>query len=233
MTLKESYQNAYASKNKALKAQYKIKNDALSAEKKRVRNQGAEELRQAYAAFLRQITSAEQTLRAQGRTDGAAQNQKAGAVLSHQGAQQARRNETASNIAEIEQQIKTERAALDKKLADNQTALTQKLDNLAIKEQQAAEKAKQKAKEKAEKEAAKSSKSSNKSSSKATTKSQVISMLRMGIYDESFAGILGISDSEVRQYIKDYQKKASKSTNKNSVLDENGKLPGTYKPPLK
>ncbi len=240
MTLKESYQSAYDAKNKALKAQYNVKTKVLEEEKKSHRDKGAEQLRQAYATFLRSMASAEQTNRAAGRWGGAAQNQKAGAVMTHKQAQAEKRSQTADKMASVDQEITTQRAALDKQLSDNQTALQQKLDNLAIKEQQAAAKAKEKAekeaakaKEKAEKEAAKSSKSSSKSSSKATTKSQVLSMLRMGIYDASFAGILGVSDSEVRQYIKDYQKKKSSSTKKSSALDENGRLPGTYKPPLK
>lgn len=235
MTLKESYQSAYAAKNKALGAQHKVKIKALIDEKKSHRNKGAEQLRQAYAAFMRTLAGADQANRAAGRWDGAAQNQKAGAEMSHKEAQAEKRSQTADKMASVDREIATQNATLEKQLSDNQSALQQKLDSLAIKELQAAAKAKEKAEKeaaKAKEKATKSTSKSSKSSSKATTKSQVLSMLKMGIYDASFAGILGVSDSQVRQYIKDYQKKNS-SAKKASALDENGRLPGTYKPPLK
>ncbi len=222
MTLKQSYESAYAAKNKALAAQYKAKKKAPSDEKKELRRQGSDTLREAYAKFLRSAATTAQTLKVEGKQDGAAQNQAAGQREAHSAAQSKRRRESAAKVAALEGKIKTEKAALDKKVADNQTALQQKLDSLAIKERAAAEKA-----------AAKTTKSTTKSTTKATTKSQVLSMLKMGIYDSSFAGILGVSDEEVQKYLKDYQSKKKKTTVADSALDPNGKLPGTYKPPLK
>lgn len=212
MTLKESYQSAYAAKNKAIKAQYTAKKKTLSSKKASLQAQGEEELRKAYAAYMRSLGVAGQQNRADGRYGGAAENQKAGLSGDHKQAQKERADDTARKVAEVDAKIKTERAAMNKKVADNNTALKQKLDNLAIKE-------------------ATSSKGGGKSG--ALTRSQVLSMLRMGIYDESFADILGISEAEVRDYLFRYDEKNKKDGDKNTNLDELGRLPGTYKPPLK
>ena len=231
MTLKESYQSAYARKNKAITAQYNTKKATLTAKKKRLQKQGEEKLRAAYGEYMRAAAAAGQVERADGRWGGAAENQKAGLKTAHRAKQENNRADTAADVAAVEEQISTATADKDKKLSDNAIALQQKLDNLEIKEAEAAKKAAEKATKSAK---SSSNKSKGSASSGKVTRSQAISLMKMGIYDASFAKILGISDDEVRSYIKNVGKKSSNndSSSKNKTASDN-RLPGTYKPPLK
>ena len=219
MTLKESYQSAYARKNQAIRAQFQTKKATLTAKKKQLSEQGDEALRQAYGEYMRSAASAAQLNRADGRFSGAADNQRAGLGSKHRAAQESRKAETAADVAKVDEQLDKMEANKDKKLADNQTALQQKLEALEIKE------------------AASKSKASNKgkggTSSGKLTKSQVISLMKMGIYDASFAKILGISDDEVNDYIKSLGQKKKTTGKDDKTTSSDNRLDGTYKPPLK
>ncbi len=225
MTLKESYQNAYERKNKAVKAQLKTKKATLTAEKKRIKEQGEETLRAAYSDYMRSAAAAEQQNRAEGRFGGAAENQKAGLGAAHSQKRDALKADTAADIAAVEDQITTAVAAAEKTIANNDSALQQKLDQLKIKEIEAAPKAAAKTEK-----GGSSSSSSSSSSKKGLSPSQVLSMMAKGIYDERFAQILGVSDKDVQYYVR-YAKLKMQEVIVEGEKDT--RLPGTYKPPLK
>ena len=164
-----------------------------------------------------------QQARAAGRQGGAEQNAVGGVLAAHRTAQQSRVATMNRSLSAVDSDIALAEAQAQKSIADNQTALTFKKDQQKIKEQAAAAKAAEKA-AKATKTTTKKSSSSYKSSS--LSKAQVLSLMRSGIYDEKFAGILGLSDQQVRDFIKNNQK----STKEEKVVY---RLPGTYKPPLK
>lgn len=214
MTVKQSYQNAYAKKNEAITKQYKSKKATLSAKKKRLEHQGEEKLRAAYIEMMRESAAAGQQNRAVGRFGGAAENQASGLKKQHAAERENISRATAEAVETVEQQLKNAAADKDKKISDNNAALQQKLDNLNIKEQKAAQKG--------------SLGVSSKSASGKVSKSQAISLMKMGIYDASFADILGISDEQVRAFIKGLGKEKTKEEEKTD-----NRLPGTYKPPLR
>ena len=122
-------------------------------------------------------------------------------------------------MAAVESQLKTAAADKDKKLSDNAAALQQKLDAIALKEESAAQK---------------SGKSVKSGSSGKVSKSQAITLMKMGIYDTSFAGLLGISDKDVREYVEAVKKgkKKTAAQDTDNASTGNTRLPGTYKPPL-
>ena len=216
MTLKESYQSAYARKSQAIRAQYTTKKAVLTAKKKRLREQGAEQLRQAYGDHMRAVAAAEQQNRAAGRFAGAAENQKAGMKAEHREAQESRMADAAADIGKVEEQLVRLTANKDKKLEDNAIALQQKLEALERKESTAKA----------------GGKSVGGGGSKGLSRSQVISLIKMGIYDSSFAGILGISDDQVMDYVKNLTKK-KKEPEQEKKTSSAVRLDGTYKPPLK
>lgn len=217
-TLMEAYERSYAQKNKAIEQQLKIKKATLKQEQQRVVTAGENQMRQAYAEYMRAVALKDQQSRAGGRFGGAAENVKNGLGVTHRAAQEKRLSETKANVAELDEQILAAEASAQKSIAGNKAALQLKKDQAEIKAAQEAAKAAEKAKSSSGKT------SSSKSSSGGLTNSQVISLMKMGIYDASFAGILGISDDEVRTYIKNGGK---------STTSSDAKLPGTYKPPLR
>lgn len=223
MTLKESYQNAYARKNQAVSARYKVKKAALTSKKKRLEEEGSEKLRAAYGEYMRSAATLDQQNRSAGRFGGAAENQKAGLTASHEGEREQIKAEVSADVAAVETQIKNAAADRDKKLSDNATALQRKLDSIALKEAAAAQKS-----------GKDSSSGSKDGSTGKVSKSQAITLMKMGIYDASFAGLLGISDKDVRDYV-EAVKKGKKKTSVQETEDESTgstRLPGTYKPPL-
>ena len=221
MTVKESYQSAYARKNQAISAQYKTKKAALTSKKKRIEEESGEKLRAAYGEYMRAAAVADQQNRSAGRFGGAAENQKAGLAAAHTGEREQLRSKESAEVAAVESQLKTAAADKDKKLSDNAAALQQKLDAIALKEESAAQKSGK---------SVKSVKSVKSGSSGKVSKSQAITLMKMGIYDTSFAGLLGISDKDVREYVEAVKKGKKKTSTSESETDT--RLPGTYKPPL-
>ncbi len=161
-----------------------------------------------------------------GRFGGAAVNQTAGLLQTHKREQGERLQAARHKTADTEAQVSAAIAAGEKTVAENERALQLKKDQESVKQAAAAAKAAQKAAKAATKSSSK--KSSSSASSKSLSKTNVITLLKMGIYDESFAGILGVEDAQVRAYLNG--EIASFYAEKNST--EN-KLPGTYKPPLR
>ncbi len=213
----KAYERSYAKKNQGIKEKLNVKKNTWRQEQERIRSAGEEQMRQAYAQYMRANAVKDQQSRAVGRFGGAAVNAKNGLGVAHQSEQQKRLTDTKAKIAEIDEQILRAEASAQKSIAANETALQLKKDQQKIKEE---EKAAQEAKKAAQ---ASKKKTSNRSSG-GLTNSQVISLMKMGIYDPSYAGILGIPDSKVREYINNSGKKTTSST---------GRLPGTYKEPLR
>ena len=223
MNIIEAYERSIAQKNKQIRKSLAAKRANLTDKKKRIRSEAEDSMRLAYGKSMQQAALKGQQARASGRQGGAEQNAVGGVLAAHRTAQQSRVATMNRSLSAVDSDIALAEAQAQKSIADNQTALTFKKDQQKIKEQAAAAKAAEKA-AKATKTTTKKSSSSNKSSS--LSKAQVLSLMRSGIYDEKFAGILGLSDQQVRDFIKNNQK----STKEEKVVY---RLPGTYKPPLK
>ena len=223
MNIIEAYERSYAQKNKQIRKSLAAKRANLTDKKKRIRSEAEDSMRLAYGESMQKAAIKGQQARAAGRQGGAEQNAVGGVLAAHRTAQQSRVATMNRSLSAVDSDIALAEAQAQKSIADNQTALTFKKDQQKIKEQGAAAKAAEKA-AKATKTTTKKSSSSNKSSS--LSKAQVLSLMRSGIYDEKFAGILGLSDQQVRDFIKNNQK----STKEEKVVY---RLPGTYKPPLK
>lgn len=223
MNIIEAYERSYAQKNKQIKQSQAAKRANLTDKKKRIRSEAEDSMRLAYGESMQKAAIKGQQARAAGRQGGAEQNAVGGVLAAHRTAQQSRVATMNRSLSAVDSDIALAEAQAQKSIADNQTALTFKKDQQKIKEQAAAAKAAEKA-AKATKTTTKKSSSSYKSSS--LSKAQVLSLMRSGIYDEKFAGILGLSDQQVRDFIKNNQK----STKEEKVVY---RLPGTYKPPLK
>ena len=223
MNIIEAYERSYAQKNKQIRKSLAAKRANLTDKKKRIRSEAEDSMRLAYGESMQKAAIKGQQARAAGRQGGAEQNAVGGVLAAHRTAQQSRVATMNRSLSAVDSDIALAEAQAQKSIADNQTALTLKKDQQKIKEQAAAAKAAEKA-AKATKTTTKKSSSSNKSSS--LSKAQVLSLMRSGIYDEKFAGILGLSDQQVRDFIKNNQK----STKEEKVVY---RLPGTYKPPLK
>ena len=223
MNIIEAYERSIAQKNKQIKQSLAAKRANLTDKKKRIRSEAEDSMRLAYGESMQKAAIKGQQARASGRQGGAEQNAVGGVLAAHRTAQQSRVATMNRSLSAVDSDIALAEAQAQKSIADNQTALTFKKDQQKIKEQAAAAKAAEKA-AKATKTTTKKSSSSYKSSS--LSKAQVLSLMRSGIYDEKFAGILGLSDQQVRDFIKNNQK----STKEEKVVY---RLPGTYKPPLK
>lgn len=223
MNIIEAYERSYAQKNKQIRKSLAAKRANLTDKKKRIRSEAEDSMRLAYGESMQKAAIKGQQARAAGRQGGAEQNAVGGVLAAHRTAQQSRVATMNRSLSAVDSDIALAEAQAQKSIADNQTALTFKKDQQKIKEQAAAAKAAEKA-AKATKTTTKKSSSSYKSSS--LSKAQVLSLMRSGIYDEKFAGILGLSDQQVRDFIKNNQK----STKEEEVVY---RLPGTYKPPLK
>ena len=223
MNIIEAYERSIAQKNKQIKQSLAAKRANLTDKKKRIRSEAEDSMRLAYGESMQKAAIKGQQARAAGRQGGAEQNAVGGVLAAHRTAQQSRVATMNRSLSAVDSDIALAEAQAQKSIADNQTALTFKKDQQKIKEQAAAAKAAEKA-AKATKTTTKKSSSSYKSSS--LSKAQVLSLMRSGIYDEKFAGILGLSDQQVRDFIKNNQK----STKEEKVVY---RLPGTYKPPLK
>lgn len=223
MNIIEAYERSIAQKNKQIRKSLAAKRANLTDKKKRIRSEAEDSMRLAYGESMQKAAIKGQQARAAGRQGGAEQNAVGGVLAAHRTAQQSRVATMNRSLSAVDSDIALAEAQAQKSIADNQTALTFKKDQQKIKEQAAAAKAAEKA-AKATKTTTKKSSSSNKSSS--LSKAQVLSLMRSGIYDEKFAGILGLSDQQVRDFIKNNQK----STKEEKVVY---RLPGTYKPPLK
>lgn len=223
MNIIEAYERSYAQKNKQIRKSLAAKRANLTDKKKRIRSEAEDSMRLAYGESMQKAAIKGQQARAAGRQGGAEQNAVGGVLAAHRTAQQSRVATMNRSLSAVDSDIALAEAQAQKSIADNQTALTFKKDQQKIKEQAAAAKAAEKA-AKAAKTTTKKSSSSYKSSS--LSKAQVLSLMRSGIYDEKFAGILGLSDQQVRDFIKNNQK----STKEEKVVY---RLPGTYKPPLK
>lgn len=223
MNIIEAYERSYAQKNKQIRKSLAAKRANLTDKKKRIRSEAEDSMRLAYGESMQKAAIKGQQARAAGRQGGAEQNAVGGVLAAHRTAQQSRVATMNRSLSAVDSDIALAEAQAQKSIADNQTALTFKKDQQKIKEQAAAAKAAEKA-AKATKTTTKKSSSSYKSSS--LSKAQVLSLMRSGIYDEKFAGILGLSDQQVRDFIKNNQK----STKEEKVVY---RLPGTYKPPLK
>ena len=223
MNIIEAYERSIAQKNKQIRKSLAVKRANLTDKKKRIRSEAEDSMRLAYGESMQKAAIKGQQARAAGRQGGAEQNAVGGVLAAHRTAQQSRVATMNRSLSAVDSDIALAEAQAQKSIADNQTALTFKKDQQKIKEQAAAAKAAEKA-AKATKTTTKKSSSSYKSSS--LSKAQVLSLMRSGIYDEKFAGILGLSDQQVRDFIKNNQK----STKEEEVVY---RLPGTYKPPLK
>ena len=223
MNIIEAYERSIAQKNKQIRKSLAAKRANLTDKKKRIRSEAEDSMRLAYGESMQKAAIKGQQARAAGRQGGAEQNAVGGVLAAHRTAQQSRVSTMNRSLSAVDSDIALAEAQAQKSIADNQTALTFKKDQQKIKEQAAAAKAAEKA-AKATKTTTKKSSSSYKSSS--LSKAQVLSLMRSGIYDEKFAGILGLSDQQVRDFIKNNQK----STKEEKVVY---RLPGTYKPPLK
>lgn len=223
MNIIEAYERSIAQKNKQIRKSLAAKRANLTDKKKRIRSEAEDSMRLAYGESMQKAAIKGQQARAAGRQGGAEQNAVGGVLAAHRTAQQSRVATMNRSLSAVDSDIALAEAQAQKSIADNQTALTFKKDQQKIKEQAAAAKAAEKA-AKATKTTTKKSSSSYKSSS--LSKAQVLSLMRSGIYDEKFAGILGLSDQQVRDFIKNNQK----STKEEKVVY---RLPGTYKPPLK
>ena len=223
MNIIEAYERSIAQKNKQIRKSLAAKRANLTDKKKRIRSEAEDSMRLAYGESMQKAAIKGQQARAAGRQGGAEQNAVGGVLAAHRTAQQSRVATMNRSLSAVDSDIALAEAQAQKSIADNQTALTFKKDQQKIKEQAAAAKAAEKA-AKATKTTTKKSSSSYKSSS--LSKAQVLGLMRSGIYDEKFAGILGLSDQQVRDFIKNNQK----STKEEKVVY---RLPGTYKPPLK
>lgn len=223
MNIIEAYERSIAQKNKQIRKSLAAKRANLTDKKKRIRSEAEDSMRLAYGESMQKAAIKGQQARAAGRQGGAEQNAVGGVLAAHRTAQQSRVATMNRSLSAVDSDIALAEAQAQKSIADNQTALTFKKDQQKIKEQAAVAKAAEKA-AKATKTTTKKSSSSYKSSS--LSKAQVLSLMRSGIYDEKFAGILGLSDQQVRDFIKNNQK----STKEEKVVY---RLPGTYKPPLK
>ena len=223
MNIIEAYERSIAQKNKQIRKSLAAKRANLTDKKKRIRSEAEDSMRLAYGESMQKAAIKGQQARAAGRQGGAEQNAVGGVLAAHRTAQQSRVATMNRSLSAVDSDIALAEAQAQKSIADNQTALTFKKDQQKIKDEQAAAKAAEKA-AKTAKTTTKKSSSSYKSSS--LSKAQVLSLMRSGIYDEKFAGILGLSDQQVRDFIKNNQK----STKEEKVVY---RLPGTYKPPLK
>ena len=224
MNIIEAYERSIAQKNKQIRKSLAAKRANLTDKKKRIRSEAEDSMRLAYGESMQKAAIKGQQARAAGRQGGAEQNAVGGVLAAHRTAQQSRVATMNRSLSAVDSDIALAEAQAQKSIADNQTALTFKKDQQKIKEQAAAAKAAEKAAKATKTTTKKSSSSSYKSSS--LSKAQVLSLMRSGIYDEKFAGILGLSDQQVRDFIKNNQK----STKEEKVVY---RLPGTYKPPLK
>ena len=223
MNIIEAYERSIAQKNKQIRKSLAAKRANLTDKKKRIRSEAEDSMRLAYGESMQKAAIKGQQARAAGRQGGAEQNAVGGVLAAHRTAQQSRVATMNRSLSAVDSDIALAEAQAQKSIADNQTALTFKKDQQKIKDEQAAAKAAEKA-AKTAKTTTKKSSSSYKSSS--LSKAQVLSLMRSGIYDEKFAGILGLSDQQVRDFIKNNQK----STKEEEVVY---RLPGTYKPHLK
>ena len=220
MTVIESYRQAYAAKNKALKDNLKVQVDALKAKQTQKKDALSEALRSAYVSYVQNQTMSAQQNKSEGRVGGAAENQARGLTSEHHRQQQTRRDETAADIAEIQSDIRRAKADLQKKIDDNDAALEQKVQAQILKEEQAAIKA-----------AASAAKAAVTADTR--TKNYTIKLMNMGIYRKEFASILGITDKEVRDYIKNKGKKKTDTIPKPDLEKVNGYSSTTTKPPLR
>lgn len=219
-TLTESYKQAYAAKNAALADNLNAKVKTLEGAQKRLRLSAENDMRLAYAEYVRSAAASAQQSRLAGQSGGAAKNTLAGLGAAHRMDQAERQRSLREEIADIDEDIATATASAQKQIADNNTALAQKVTAQQLKELQAQQKAEAAAKAAAEKAAAAAEKAALSAAN--TAKTKVLSMMKMGLYDASFAGILGISDGEVRSYVNRVLSKSSssKSSSSTSSKDE-------------
>lgn len=189
-TLIESYRQSYAKRKKAYQKSADAKIAVYQAQKEEKKRKSDQSLRSAYLEAARDGATRDQRARAAGRSGGAVENEGIAAAQNLQQQTEQTRRQNAAETAQLDAKIKQVRADEERSEAALALAL-------------------EKAEQNAAKSAAKSSGKSKKSSS-GLTNSQIISLMSKGIYQESFAKQLGVSDRQVRDYVAYKQLRSSK-----------------------
>lgn len=209
-TVKSAYQTAFARQTAALSASVKKQTQALQEKKSQKTAAAESEIREIYTQRLRNLKALDQKARADGQSGGYVVNRK----ISEHGTAEKQVTETRSKLeselSSIQSQIDSKIAAAEQKQESLRSAYEKKMASLAESEA--------KAQAKASKSKSGSSSSGKKSTSVSSElknkQSKALSMMKMGIYDPSFATLLNIPDSTVRDYVNAVNRKKNKVTKK-------------------